>query len=57
MDNLPDIRTESNIDVELPPQLVEKWKAEGRYDDEVAELDAFFERTGRTSKRLHVFIS
>ncbi len=46
VDNLPDIRTESNIDVDLPPQLVEKWKAEERYDDEVAELDAFFERTG-----------
>ncbi|WP_299396603.1 alpha-amylase family glycosyl hydrolase [uncultured Gelidibacter sp.] len=44
--NLPDIRTESNEDVALPPQLVEKWKAEGRYDQEVAELDAFFERTG-----------
>lgn len=44
--NLPDIRTESNDDVELPPQLVEKWKAEGRYEEEVAELDAFFDRTG-----------
>ena len=44
--NLPDIRTESNEDVELPPQLVEKWKSEGRYEEEVAELDAFFERTG-----------
>jgi alpha-amylase len=44
--NLPDIRTESNESVELPPQLVEKWKAEGRYEQEVAELDAFFERTG-----------
>ncbi|OMP31881.1 alpha-amylase family glycosyl hydrolase [Mangrovimonas sp. DI 80] len=44
--NLPDIRTESNDNVELPPQLVEKWKAEGRYEEEVAELDAFFERTG-----------
>ncbi|MBJ7882161.1 alpha-amylase family glycosyl hydrolase [Gelidibacter salicanalis] len=44
--NLPDIKTESNEHVELPPQLVEKWKAEGRYDQEVAELDAFFERTG-----------
>lgn len=44
--NLPDIKTESNDNVELPPQLVEKWKAEGRYDQEVAELDAFFERTG-----------
>lgn len=44
--NLPDIRTDSNEAVELPPQLVAKWKAEGRYDQEVKELDAFFERTG-----------
>lgn len=44
--NLPDIKTESNENVELPPQLVEKWKTEGRYDQEVAELDAYFERTG-----------
>ncbi|WP_204344019.1 alpha-amylase family glycosyl hydrolase [Psychroserpens algicola] len=44
--NLPDIKTESNEAVELPPQLVEKWKTEGRYEQEVAELDAFFERTG-----------
>ncbi|MCD2257811.1 alpha-amylase family glycosyl hydrolase [Psychroserpens luteolus] len=44
--NLPDIKTESNEAVDLPPQLVEKWKTEGRYEDEVAELDAFFERTG-----------
>ncbi len=44
--NLPDIRTESNDDVELPPQLIEKWKSEGRYEQEVAELDEFFKRTG-----------
>lgn len=44
--NLPDIRTESNNNVELPPQLVEKWKAEGRYEQEVKELNEFFERTG-----------
>ena len=44
--NLPDIKTESNDVVELPPQLIEKWKAEGRYEQEVAELDAFFKRTG-----------
>ena len=44
--NLPDILTESDAEVALPPQLVEKWKAEGRYDEEVAELDAFFKRTG-----------
>ena len=44
--NLPDIRTESNASVDLPPQLVEKWKSEGRYEQELEELDAFFERTG-----------
>ncbi|WP_452218955.1 alpha-amylase family glycosyl hydrolase [Lacinutrix undariae] len=44
--NLPDIKTESNADTELPKQLVEKWKAEGRYNEEIAELDAFFKRTG-----------
>lgn len=44
--NLPDIKTESNEEVSLPPQLVEKWKSENRYEEEIAELDAFFERTG-----------
>lgn len=44
--NLPDIRTESNNNVELPPQLVEKWKAEGRYEQEIKELNEFFGRTG-----------
>ena len=44
--NLPDIRTESNEAVELPSFLVDKWKSEGRYEKEVAELDAFFKRTG-----------
>jgi len=44
--NLPDILTDSNAEVTLPPQLVAKWKAEGRYEQEVKELDAFFERTG-----------
>ena len=44
--NLPDIRTDSNDSVELPPPLVEKWKKEGRYQKEVNELDAFFARTG-----------
>lgn len=44
--NLPDIRTESNEAVELPPFLVDKWKAEGRYEQEIKELDEFFARTG-----------
>ncbi len=45
VDNLPDVKTESDEAVKLPNQLVEKWKEEGRYEQEVAELDAFFERT------------
>ena len=44
--NLPDIRTESDKEVKLPPELVKKWKAEGRYEQEVEELNTFFERTG-----------
>lgn len=44
--NLPDIRTESSANVVLPPQLVKKWKNEGRYEKEVEELNFFFERTG-----------
>lgn len=46
VENLPDVKTESNENVALPPFLVEKWKKEGRYDNEVAELDAFFKKTG-----------
>ncbi|WP_248722073.1 alpha-amylase family glycosyl hydrolase [Seonamhaeicola sp. ML3] len=46
VDNLPDVKTESDEAVELPPQLVAKWKEEGSYEQELAELDAFFERTG-----------
>ena len=46
VENLPDILTESENQVELPQQLIEKWKAEGRYEQEMAELDAFFQRTG-----------
>ena len=44
--NLPDIRTDSNRHVQLPPALVAKWKKEGRYEREVKELDAFFKQTG-----------
>lgn len=43
---LPDIRTESDAPVDLPPLLVEKWRKEGRLDAERASLDAFFARTG-----------
>lgn len=46
VNNLPDIRTDSDAEVELPPQLVEKWRREGRYTQQVQELDEFFARTG-----------
>lgn len=46
VENLPDIRTESDDPVELPPSLLEKWEREGRVDQELDELDQFFERTG-----------
>jgi len=46
VENLPDILTESNENVSLPEDLINKWKAEGRYEQEMQELDAFFERTG-----------
>lgn len=46
VDNLPDIRTGSEQEVQLPPFLLEKWEKEGRLSQELAELDAFFERTG-----------
>lgn len=46
VENLPDVKTESNEAVSLPPFLVEKWKKEGRYENEVAKLDAFFKKTG-----------
>jgi alpha-amylase len=44
--NLPDVRTDSNTAVDLPEALAAKWKAEGRYEREVKELDEFFARSG-----------
>ncbi|MGW8314436.1 MAG: alpha-amylase family glycosyl hydrolase [Bacteroidales bacterium] len=44
--NLPDIRTGSDQAVELPSSLLQKWEAEGRLEQEMAELEDFFERTG-----------
>ena len=44
--NLPDIRTESNKEVDIPEFLKEKWKEEGRLNTEIKELEAFFNRTG-----------
>ncbi|EDP96101.1 alpha-amylase family glycosyl hydrolase [Kordia algicida OT-1] len=44
--NLPDVLTNSTETVSLPTPLVEKWKAEGRYETEMKELDEFFKKTG-----------
>ena len=44
--NLPDVRTASDKPVTLPKWLVDKWTAEGRVQQETAELDAYFRRTG-----------
>lgn len=46
VENLPDVLTDSKEEVELPTHLIEKWKAEGRYEQEIKELDDFFARTG-----------
>ena len=46
VENLPDVKTESNQAVELPQFLVEKWKKEGRYEEEISELNTFFKKTG-----------
>lgn len=46
VENLPDILTESNENVELPDALLAKWKEEGRLSKELDELQLFFERTG-----------
>jgi alpha-amylase len=43
---LPDLLTDRNDPVELPPELIEKWRGEGRLERELAELDAFFAQTG-----------
>ncbi|MCM4169181.1 Periplasmic alpha-amylase [Arenibacter antarcticus] len=44
--NLPDIKTESDAEVELPDALMAKWKKEGRLSQELDELQLFFDRTG-----------
>ena len=56
VDNLPDIRTESNASVELPPFLVEKWKLEGRYNQEISELEAWFKKTGYPRSPVHYIL-
>jgi alpha-amylase len=46
VDNLPDVLTDRDDPADLPRPLIEKWRREGRLEQELAELDAFFERTG-----------
>lgn len=46
VENLPDVRTESDTAVELPDALLAKWKSEGRLSTELDELQVFFDRTG-----------
>lgn len=43
---LPDLKTESDKEVSLPPILVNKWKKEGTYDKKVADLNKWFSDTG-----------
>ncbi|MFD2563946.1 alpha-amylase family glycosyl hydrolase [Aquimarina rubra] len=47
VNNLPDIRTDSNDNVSLPNWLLEKWNQEGRRAQQENELDNFFSRTGK----------
>lgn len=46
VENLPDIKTESEQDIALPYHLLQKWESEGRLEEELEELDTFFEETG-----------
>jgi alpha-amylase len=44
--HLPDVRTDRDSAVELPPALLRKWAREGRRARQLSELDNFFRRTG-----------
>jgi alpha-amylase len=46
VENLPDVLTESNHDVELPQFIVDKWEKEGRLENQLESLEAFFASTG-----------
>lgn len=43
---LPDFKTESTNIVTIPEFLANKWKSEGRYDQEVAELKNYLDANG-----------
>jgi alpha-amylase len=46
VENLPDVKTESDESVQIPTFLADKWKEEGRYEAEMASLDQFFTSNG-----------
>ncbi len=46
VENLPDVLTGSNEEVALPDVLMDKWEQEGRLEQEMNELNAFFSQTG-----------
>ncbi|AXT51558.1 T9SS C-terminal target domain-containing protein [Aquimarina sp. BL5] len=48
VNNLPDIRTDSNENVSVPGWLLDKWDQEGRKEIQETELNDFFTRTGKT---------
>jgi alpha-amylase len=56
VDNLPDIKTESDEAVELPKLLLDKWEKEGRKEYELKELDEFFAATGYPKSPRHYII-
>ena len=56
VENLPDIYTDSDEEVELPAFLLEKWEKEGRKEKELKELDEFFEKTGFPRSPRHYII-
>ena len=56
VDNLPDVYTASQEEVEVPQFLLEKWEEEGRKEKELAELETFFKRTGFPRTPRYYFI-
>ena len=44
---LPDFKTESTKEVDLPGLLKNKWKKEGTYNEKMNSLNSYFNRTGK----------
>lgn len=45
---LPDFKTESTKELDVPKLLQNKWKMEGRYDQEMNKLNTYFSQTGKS---------